>query len=216
MEKLEKKEKNKHINEDCYRLTISDMGKKLLKNENKGTLKLSNGSDHLYMTYKIKHMDRRPKAIIGFTSNLKSATVLTHQTIEIEEDVVPFGLRPYFICPECNTICRVLYLPDDKDYCQFKCHKCQNIVYHSTRVNRHTCGGMFYYTERLLRLMNKREKIPRLFYRGKATKKHKAFIIEYLDLTKSIDKPVRDKAEAMMLGRANGTLTYEKELSQFI
>lgn len=215
MEKLEKKEKIKHVNEDCYRLTISDMGKKLLKNENKGTLKLSNGSNHLYMTYEIKHKDRRPKAIIGFTSNLKSATVLTHQTIEIEEDVAPYGLRPYFTCPECDTMRRVLYLPPGgEDY--FKCWRCQGISYQSTRINRRTCGGFLYYTDRIIKLMNKREKMSRLFYRGKVTKKYRAFIFDYLALTRSIDKPVRDKAEAMMLNKVNGNLSEEQELMQFI
>lgn len=214
MQELEKKDKIKHINEDCYRLTISDLGKKLLKNENKSTLKLSNGSSSLYMAYEIKHKDS-PKAIIGFTSNLKSQVVLTHQTIEIEQDVAPYGLRPFFICPECGTMHRVLYLPPGgKDY--FKCWRCQGINYQSTRINRQTCGGIFYYMDRIIKLMNKREKISRQFYRGKVTKRYRAFIFDYLTLTRSVNKEARDKANTMMLNKVNGNLSEEQELTQFI
>ncbi|MDP2684053.1 MAG: hypothetical protein Q8P20_03265, partial [bacterium] len=103
-----------------------------------------------------------------------------------------------------------------RDCFEFRCRKCYEISYESSRTNRHTCGGLFYYMNRLLKLINKREKIPRLFYRGKATNKYRTFIIDYLALAKSIDRPVRKKAEAMMLNRANGNLTTEQEFAQFI
>ena len=208
---MENIKKEKNIAEECHRLAIEDLGKKILLRERKGTLKITNGSNILYMVYNVDH-NKKPKAIIGFTSNLKKR-VLDRQTIKIVDDIAPFGLRPFFEC-ECGRMARVLYMPEGEK--EFKCRTCWGITYESSKINRHTCNGLFFYTNKLIKLIKKREKISHLFYRGKPTKKHRNFIIEYKALTESIDRPIRNKAETMIVNRANDELSYEDELSQFI
>jgi hypothetical protein len=43
------------------------------------------------------------------------------------------GVRPWFICPECTTRRRKLYLPRKRGYTRYLCRECYDLVYTSSR-----------------------------------------------------------------------------------
>jgi len=61
----------------------------------------------------------------------------------------------------------------------FSCRECSDITYESQRLNRYTMHGLFYYSSRLLKLFEAREKIDRMFYAGKLSRKGKKLFDKY-------------------------------------
>lgn len=185
---MESKTKIKNLAEENYRITISDFGKRLLypigkenmdsfdllygKEEKtlrgkKGYFTTRNGMNILSVFYNIDVI-KTPKILKIRFQNEKNDCNGIEQEIKIEENIATFGIRPFFTCV-CGKFCTTLYKVSGENI--FKCRICANISYNSQRQNKKVMNGLFYHTNKLLKLATMEEKISRTFYAGKYTKK---------------------------------------------
>lgn len=223
----------KNLAEDCFKLRLSDFGKKLLypvgtenmdsydllcAKENKtlrgkeGYFTVRNGSDALRVFYNIDP-NRIPKFLKIKFQNEKIDYGVAEQNIEIEEDIITFGIRPFFTCT-CGKFCTVLYKPERENI--FKCRFCHNITYESQRLNKRTLQGVLYYASRLIKLAERRERIKRMFYGGGLSRKGRRFTELYNQWSGQISTEARIKAENHILAVANGEKDGNTGLSQFL
>ena len=216
----------KNLAEDSFRISISDFGKKLLysSTSNKdafvyghkgkqGSFVISNGLEKVYVSYCV-NLNKTPRTIELFFKKSTDSLSGIDQRIEIEEDIATFGIRPFFKC-QCGKNATVLYMPKNKNF--FSCRDCANIIYESQRLNKHTMNGLFYYSSRLLKLFEAREKIDRMFYAGKLSRKGKKLMEKYDRFSKDIDIETRCKAEEHLLSIMSGHRKgFKEEIEQFM
>ena len=224
----------KNLAEDSFRISISDFGKRLLYPINakefddfdyllnkeakalrgkEGSFVISNGLEKKYISYSI-NLNNTPKTIGLFLKEKADSSEGIDQKIEIEEDVITFGIRPFFRC-SCGKNATVLYMTGNRNL--FSCRDCSNITYESQRLNRHTMNGQFYYTSKLLKLFNEREKIDRMFYGNKLSRKGKKLFDKYDKLSKDISIGTKQKAEEHLLSVMGGhKKSFKEEIEQFI
>ena len=216
----------KNLAEDSFRISISDFGKKLLYSSNsekdalvyghkgkQGSFVISNGSEKKYISYSV-NLNKTPKTIELFLKGEEGSSDGIDQKIEIEEDPATFGIRPFFKC-SCGKNATVLYMPHGRK--SFSCRDCSGIIYESQRLNKHTMKGLFYYTSKLLKLFNEREKIDRMFYGGKLSRKGKRLMDKYDRFSRNIDIETRNKAEENLLSAMSGhRKSFREEIEQFM
>ncbi len=224
----------KNLAEDSFKICIGDFGKKLLYPINvngfddfdylsdkeaktlkgkEGSFVISNGLEKRYISYSV-NLNNTPKTIELFIKKSADSLDGINQRIEIEEDPITFGIRPFFKC-SCGKNATVLYMTGNRNL--FSCIDCSNIIYESQRLNRHTMKGLFYYSSRVLKLFKAREKIDRMFYGGKLSKKGKNIFDKYDKLSKDIDIETRNKAEDHILSVIGGhKKSFREEINQFI
>lgn len=231
---MESKNKPKKIlAEDCFRIKLSDFGKKLLypigvekmdsydflyNKENKalrgkqGYFVIKNGADALHVFYSVDQ-NRMPKVLQIRFQKQENGYSGIEQNIELEEDIVRFGIRTFFTCA-CGKFCTVLYKPPGEN--AFKCVKCANITYESQRINKHTLHGALYYTQRLIKLAKKREGIKRMFYGGGLSRKGRRFTELYDKWSNDVSKETKIKTENYLLSVANGQKDINGGLKHFL
>lgn len=96
------------------------------------------------------------------------------QRIKLAESELHFGPRSWFIC-DCDRLVSKLYLPPHTT--QFKCRHCYNLCYQSTRISRNSKHGKFLYKQsKMLKLIDIRESIGRVFYRSQYTRRFKRWL----------------------------------------
>jgi len=223
---------NKPLAEDCFKIKLSDFGKKLLypvntekmdnydllcNKENKvmkgkqGYFAVQNGAKTMHAFYSVDQ-NKTPKVLKIKFQKEKSDCGGTEQDIELEEDIATFGIRPFFTCA-CGKYATVLYkLPDEY---VFKCRTCANITYESQRMNKHTLQGTFYYAHKIIKLAKMREGIKRMFYRGGLSRKAKRFKKLYAKYSGEINQEVRIKTENYLFSVAKKGTNMNEELAQF-
>ena len=147
--------------EDCWQLTLSNLGKGILRGK-EGQFILLNGLSLIVGSYRTED----DYLCLNFNRNNMDYA----QTIKLAESEAVFGTRPYFVCGRCETRCNNLYLRPDSY--SFACSQCHNLYYESTRLNRRTLRGDLYYRfNRHLKLMVDKAGIKRIDYNGKYTRK---------------------------------------------
>ena len=224
----------KNLSEESFRICIGDFGKRLLYPVNaeefddfdyllnkeaealrgrEGSFVISNGSEKKYVSFSV-NLNNTPKTIKLFIKKEADSSDGVDQEVEIEEDVVTFGVRPFFRCL-CGKNATVLYMTENRNL--FSCRDCSNITYESQRLNRHTMRGLFCYSSRLLKLFEARGKIDRMFYGGKLSRKGKKLFDKYDKLSKDINIETRNKAEEHLLSAMSGhKKSFREEVEQFI
>jgi hypothetical protein len=96
------------------------------------------------------------------------------QKLPIETVFITFGEVMYFNC-DCGYRVAKLYLPPDGT--RFKCKKCHKLQYRLSTLNPKSVAGLaIYKANRINKLMETRESINRIFYRGKFTKRFSRFL----------------------------------------
>ena len=182
----------KSLAEDSFRICIGDFGKRLLYPINaeefddfdyllnkeaealrgkEGSFTISNGSEKKYISFSV-NLNNTPKTILLFLKRKADSSEGVDQKIEIEEDVVTFGIRPFFKC-SCGKNATVLYMTENRNL--FSCIDCANIIYESQTINKHTMNGLLWHAHKMIKLANRREKIKRMFYGGGLSKKGQKF-----------------------------------------
>ena len=229
-----KPKQKKNLAEDSFKICIGNFGKKLLYPINakgfddfdyllnkeakalrgkEGSFVISNGTEKKYISYSV-NLNNTPKTVELFIKKSADSSNGVDQKIEIEEDSITFGVRLFLRC-QCGKSITVLYMPHGRN--SFSCRECSNITYESQRLNRHTMKGLFYYSSRVLKLFRDREKINRMFYAGKLSRKGKKIFDKYDKLSKDIDTETRNKAEEHLLLAMNGhRKSFREEIEQFI
>ena len=96
------------------------------------------------------------------------------QRITLANSELHFGQTTWFVC-ECGKRVNKLYIIEH-GYC-FKCRQCQKLRYESSTFNRRSFhGNRLYRIMRQVRLVEIRERIPRVLWRRGFTKKYWRFI----------------------------------------
>lgn len=94
------------------------------------------------------------------------------QSVLLSYRDLKYGRMAYLTCP-CGVITRALYLKGS----YFACRRCQKLHYRTTTINTTSdFGYLASQNEKRLRLMDLRESINRIFYRGDYTKKFKRYL----------------------------------------
>jgi len=96
------------------------------------------------------------------------------QRIVFEWVDINFGQVAYF---QCNCGCRAskLYLPPNS--VRYRCRKCHNLKYRLSSLNsKSVAGRVLYKFNRMNKLIETRENIKRVFYKGKYTRRFKRFL----------------------------------------
>ncbi|MEA1962913.1 MAG: hypothetical protein U9M94_01590 [Patescibacteria group bacterium] len=219
---IKDKKPKKNLAEHSFRLSLSDFGRGLLLSRNKienenlyflskedgglvgssGRIKLKNGAQTIYLIFNVNLNKTPKKLVIYFTTDPTNSNKTITQEINLSESVVSFGVRSYFHC-ECGRDVSVLYLPSSKQSL-FKCRICSNISYESCNINKNSMNGLLYAIYSLVKLADKREKIERIHYAGKLTKKGQALVVEH------------NKWNAMVKGQREALLSAYKILNEAI
>ena len=114
-----------------------------------------------------------------------------NQSINLEENYAPYGIRPFFQC-QCGKNATVLYMVHGQKV--FCCRNCSNITYNCQRQNKKTMNGLFYHTNKLLKLATMEGKISGTFYNGKYTIKRQKLMEKYKTWQKGVTKEMIDSA----------------------
>lgn len=160
----------KTLIEDCFRLST-----KLLKNDLRktrqrepivnGYLNIVNQGKSAVLDYKIEYVNDNAYLEVYFDAE--------PQRILLSEEQLTFGIRTYLTCP-CGQRTNALYLK--KNF--FACRNCHKLCYQSSTINRKSRHGqVIYQLSRKIKLMNDREKLWRIFYKSKYTKRYKHWLI---------------------------------------
>lgn len=213
-----KPKKYVYVIEDTYKLEVGDFGKKLLYPTNQNELNnllphesaklvgksgktvLYNQGSQLQLSYSVD-LNQKPSVLhISFTKDPKNIDGLRSQQIELEEWGITFGIRWYLKCGQCGRSCGVLYLhPKDNLFC---CRECGQFTYESCQINRNSMRGMVYYLAKMNKLMDKRVKIKRIYYRDDFTKKMVNLIKMYNKWGLKIDNGLKNLIEFHLLSSA--------------
>lgn len=96
------------------------------------------------------------------------------QKFTLEDVEITYGTRVYFRC-RCNAMVSKIYLPHNGT--SFGCRKCSGLKYFLTTFNRNSVAGKkFYKMNRTQKLINSRESMGRILYRGNYTKRFERFL----------------------------------------
>ncbi|MCX6717761.1 MAG: hypothetical protein NTU76_03765 [Candidatus Taylorbacteria bacterium] len=91
------------------------------------------------------------------------------QRIKLVDSELRYGTRMFFVC-DCGAHVAKLYLPPNNK--QFKCRCCHKLYYQSTTINRTSKHGEFLYKQnQILKIIDTREKMNRIFYRSRYTRR---------------------------------------------
>lgn len=193
LEKLLKKEKGpKVLVEDCWKLSVGDFGRGILKNHGsiqsrlfglngdekkegkKGAFVLKNERiGKLIMTYKVNLTANPIEIELNFLDNPQKIEASSYQSIRIKEVGSHWGTRWYFKCRGCSCGKMVLYLPSGQP--EFLCAKCHNLAYELCRINKRVLGGLKYYLAKQAKIIEKQEKLRHYYYNGNRTKRAERF-----------------------------------------
>lgn len=170
--------------EDCYALSLSDLGKGLLRPTNpwledyakpfdleikpigkSGVINLTNRNGGiLTLRYKV---DLEEPILLDISGHWRNS--LLSQVIYLEEAMAPHGIRPYLLCP-CGYRANKLYLSPYSH--SFMCRRCAGLYYESTTINKNTTvGALGHALFRLFKVDEQKPKVKRITYAGKYTKK---------------------------------------------
>ena len=192
----------KYLIEDCFKLSIGDMGRSILSRQNykkNTTFRLASAQGIIELFYRLQRNDNYPSVHMWFAdiNKRKYSTELTHkQIITITITKATFGSRPHFTCPLCLRRCNKLYRRPGYEYFACRMPLCLNLMYESTTINRKKLGGeLFYANSRIYKLFSKAERLGRLYYNGKLTKK----VLAYLKIkAKWMSPEIKQKIELQM------------------
>ena len=90
------------------------------------------------------------------------------QRIKLAESELYFGTRSWFVCFNCERRVAKLYLPPQAKI--FKCRHCYSLTYELNTFNRKSPqGSVFYRINRVIKMINNRERMRSYLYNGKPT-----------------------------------------------
>lgn len=157
--------------ESCFHITTKLIKKDITsaranKKNIDGYINISFGNTKTVADYCIEYGAENDYLVIRYNQN--------DQRFKIAESPLTFGPRSWFVC-NCDRRVAKLYLPPNAMH--FKCRHCHKLTYELTTFNRKSkLGQLSYKTNRTIKLMNMREKIPSMFYNGKFTLRFNRFL----------------------------------------
>ena len=156
--------------ESCFKLSTKILRKNLQKARNKESvegeyLNFRHNGKPSALFYSIEdNFDGNSYLIVTFDSEPQKILLSTHD--------LTFGTRTYLSCA-CGHRTNALFLKNTF----FACFKCHKLRYQSTTINHKSDHGMFIYQQsKVLKLMELRESMSRIFYRSQYTKKYSRYL----------------------------------------
>ncbi|MCX6752426.1 MAG: hypothetical protein NTZ87_02905 [Candidatus Nomurabacteria bacterium] len=150
--------------ESCFSLTAKTIKKDLLRAREQrknvdGFINIDFGQVKTVADYCIEYGAETDFLILRYG--------MEEQRFKIADSELYFGTRSWFIC-NCERRVAKLYLPPQTT--KFKCRHCHKLTYELNTFNRKSSHGLaFYRTNRMIKMMNNREKMKSYLYNGKPT-----------------------------------------------
>jgi len=145
-------------------LLKKDLRKAREKETAEGYLNIAYNGRPSVIDYCIEYENGKAYLVVVFNENT--------QRILLSKEELTFGTRSYLVCA-CGNRVNALYL--DKGI--FACRNCHKLRYQSTTINRNSRHGQFLYQQsQLIKAMDMRENINRIFYKSKYTKKFDSYL----------------------------------------
>lgn len=158
--------------ESCFHLDTKLLSKDLRRaREHKtatidGFINISHGNVKAVADYYIDSSTEHDYLVINYGQR--------EQRIKLTESELYLGTRSWFVC-NCERRVAKLYLPFKAT--AFKCRRCYSLVYELNTFNRKSKQGLvFYKTNRVIKMINKREKMRSYLYNGKPTNRFNRFL----------------------------------------
>lgn len=164
-----KNHQREFMTEDCFVLSLRELGKGLLKadglmNRKTGTLTLGNRFDDLSVEYSVIPGDG--ENVLAISCRHKNSVL--KQMIQIQKSIIHYGVRPYLTCA-CGYRGNNLYL-SNQQY-SFLCRNCAGLYYECTAINRKSgVGALRCQLARKFKIAMLQERVKRVSYKGKFTK----------------------------------------------
>lgn len=165
--------------EDCATITAAMLGKGILqfwqgKNPAAaaGRVKMIASAADIYFTEFQPVPGNRPKVEV----KLIYRDFVQRQEVYLAGKQITFGVRPYLLCTCGRAVVKLYHRPR---YYGFGCRKCENLKYKLQNINKRSgWGRISYWTNRMKRLEEVKAGFrgKPLTYRGRATKRFRAFI----------------------------------------
>ncbi|MDP1689488.1 MAG: hypothetical protein Q8L47_05195 [bacterium] len=157
-------ENNKYLVEDCFALTPRDVGWRYDRIRKLGINQLEGRND---ITYWFDDMDAPTCLFVSVGGH-------DPQEFKWEPVELTFGESAYFYC-KCGYKARKLFLVPNGF--EFKCRICQKLKYRLSSMNPNSVAGRAIHTfDRMTKLIEVRENMARIFYKGKYTKRFNRFL----------------------------------------
>ena len=116
------------------------------------------------LDYSVEYEDENTYLLIFFAAE--------PQKILLSQRQLTYGTRSYLVCG-CSARSNTLYLKNTF----FACRKCHGLRYQSTNINKTSKHGMFIYqNSKIIKLMELRESMDRIFYKSNYTKKFSRYL----------------------------------------
>lgn len=162
----------KQLVESCFHLDTKLLKKALRRaREHKtatinGFINISHGNVKAVADYYIDSSTEHDYLVINYGQG--------EQRIKLAESELYFGTRSWFIC-NCERRVAKLYLPPKATL--FKCRHCYSLTYELNTFSRESPHGLvFYRTNRMIKMINNREKMRSYLYNGKPTLRFDRFL----------------------------------------
>jgi hypothetical protein len=106
---------------------------------------------------------------ISYVRKKSDEPTIIKNRIEIDEEVISFGIRPFLVC-DCGRRCNKLYLRPGHDL--FACRHCLNLVYELTTISKESLvGSISYKLNRAFKIDDMNLNVKRITYAGKLTRR---------------------------------------------
>jgi hypothetical protein len=172
-----KKHRREFLVEDCFILSLSDLGKGLLRpaaNDDGlvvgkcGRVLLTNRFKELPVEFSVQLYSGNQ---VQLNVSCKHRNSVLNQAIKLQTNHVPYGLRPYLVC-NCGYRGNKLYL-SSREY-SFLCRRCAGLYYDVTSINRKSpLGRLKYQLWKKFKIENQKARVTRVSYMGKFTRRAK-------------------------------------------
>ncbi len=167
------------IVESCKKLSATAIKRDLKRARNgepniTGQIKFKHGSDVRWTIwdYWVEYSDRETYLMVGLGD---SNGQYEPNKILLSERSLTYGNRSYFSCPKCGKAVGKLYLPQRTIV--FQCRKCWRLKYELQTINPNSVQGRhFYRMHRVIKLIHQRERVNRIFYAGRYSKRFERFL----------------------------------------
>lgn len=158
--------------ESCFHLDTKLLSKSLRRAREHitatidGFINISHGNVKTVADYYIDSSAEHDYLVINYGQE--------EQRIKLVESELYHGTRSWFIC-NCERRVAKLYLPPNTKL--FKCRHCYKLSYELAGFNKKSKNGLvFYRTNRVIKMMNNREKMRSYLYNGKPTLRFNRFL----------------------------------------
>lgn len=187
------------IVESCRTLSVTALKRDLKRARNgeqdiTGEIRFKHGNEAEWTVwdYWIEYKDRETYLMVNLSD---SNGQYEPNKILLTEYPLTYGSRSYFVCNQCHKTVSRLYLPQKA--ISFRCRNCWKLRYELQTINPNSSQGRHLYRmSRIIKLMGQREKMNRIFYSGRYSKRFERFL-KLCSRLEGLENMVTDSGELL-------------------